>query len=120
MPNDDTDSKTPWFSPKTIKLASRLLRLLPVLMLITSIVYWVDARYMHKQAFSIYNDISDFRYNDLQIRVLEARLKIYTATLNSGGELSPDERVQYDTDLEQLKDLMKERNKALGLLGNTQ
>lgn len=69
---------------------------------------WFDTRYMHKE-------ISDTRYIELQIKIVERNVKDYHRMVESGETPSPREELDFEMDKDQLKFLMNERNKILGI-----
>ena len=85
---------------------------LPLIPMLVTVSLWVDTRYMHKE-------ISDIRYIDLQIRVIESQIKSYNRIKEAGGKMSVEEAWKYDMDIDQLKNLMAERNRVMGI-GDTQ
>ena len=91
----------------TLKIAfNYFLKAIPGILLVSSIVFWVDARHMHK-------DIADIRWIDTQILIINGQIRDYTR-LNS-----PDaaDIVYYELDADQLSKLKSERSKVLGLGG---
>ena len=94
---------------ETLRKSTRIvLTYLPVITLLGTIGLWVDTRYMHRQ-------ISDTRYIDLQIGLIETRMSTYQRMLDQAQMLTEAERLDYEVSVEQLKDLLKERNKLLGV-----
>lgn len=89
-------------------LTNIVLKFLPLIATVLTIGLWVDTRYMHKE-------ISDGRFIELQIKILEGNITAYHRVKDAGGELSAEEKMKYDMDKEQLKNLMAERNKILGI-----
>lgn len=85
-----------------------LLASMPLLGAIAMGIMWVDTRYMHKE-------ISDTRFIELQIKIIEGQLKDYHRILDSGGTLSAQDQIKYELDREQLRELTRERNKILGI-----
>lgn len=71
---------------------------------------WVDTRYMHKE-------ISDTRFIELQIKIVERNIKDFHRLMESGVELSPSEQLELEMERDQLKFLTNERNKILDLGG---
>ncbi len=71
---------------------------------------WVDTRYMH-------TDISDTRFIELQIRIVQGHIRDYTRIIDSGSSPTANDTVAYEMDVDQLKNLMAERNKILGIGG---
>lgn len=85
-----------------------LLASLPLIGAIATGIMWIDTRYMHKE-------ISDTRFIELQIKIIEGQLKHYNRMIDSGQTLSSEDTIRYDLDKEQLKELIKERNRILGI-----
>tara|TARA_B100000929_G_scaffold247489_1_gene206231 strand:- start:9111 stop:9398 length:288 start_codon:yes stop_codon:yes gene_type:complete len=81
---------------------------IPILALIGTCIMWADTRYMHKE-------ISDTRYLDLQIRIVQGHIRDYERLKSSGAKLSLSDESTYDMDKKQLDHLLKERNRLLGL-----
>lgn len=81
---------------------------IPMIGFLGTAALWVDTRYMHRQ-------ISDTRFIDLQIRLIENRISIYQRMIDRQEPLTESERMDYDVSVEQLKDLLRERNKLLGI-----
>ena len=84
------------------------LALAPVISLIIVSVMWVDVRYLHKE-------IADNRFIELQIKIAEGHIQDYHRFIDSGGKPSPLERMKYESDADQLKKLIDEKNKNLGI-----
>jgi len=74
-------------------------------------VIWVDSRYMYK-------NISDHRWIEAQIMILQSDIREYNRHVQSGNIPSDQERVDYEIATERMKDLLDERNRLLGLGGN--
>jgi len=85
-----------------------VLAILPLVGAISTGVMWIDTRYMHKE-------ISDTRFIELQIKIIEGHIKDYNRILDAGGTLSAEDQIRFEMDREQLKDLTKERNRILGI-----
>ena len=85
-----------------------LLGSLPLLAMLATGAMWMDTRYMHKE-------ISDTRFIELQIRIVQAQVRAYHKMVQNGERLTPEEQVQFDLDRDQLRFLMGERNRLLGL-----
>ena len=92
------------------KVYTEVLRALPLLALLGTAILWVDTRYMHRE-------ISDTRFIELQIKMVEINLQGYNRRLGNGEELSPQEQLEYEMERDQLKFLMNERNRVLDLGG---
>ena len=69
---------------------------------------WLDTRYMHRE-------ISDTRYIELQMKIIEGHIRDYNRIVAGGGTPSPDDVMNYELDLDQLKNLQQERNRILGI-----
>lgn len=82
----------------------------PVIAMIATGFMWMDTRYMHKE-------ISDTRFIELQIRIVEGHIRDHTRVIDAGGQVSADDTVKHTMDIDQLKNLMNERNKILGIGG---
>ena len=85
-----------------------ILATLPVIGAISTGLMWIDTRYMHRE-------ISDTRFIELQIKIIEGHIKDYNRILDAGESLSSEDQIRYEMDREQLKDLTKERNRILGI-----
>lgn len=85
-----------------------MLGAMPVLAAIATAIMWVDTRYMHRE-------ISDTRFIELQLRIVQAQVREYHRRVEDGKTLTPDELLQFELDKDQLKFLMNERNRLLGL-----
>lgn len=103
MSDDTSKSRVRLF-----KFYRRVLDFLPLVAMLFTLGIWVDTRYMHKE-------ISDIRFIELQIKILDGQIKDYHRIVDAGGRLTADEKVKYDSDLQQLRNLMSERNKILGI-----
>jgi hypothetical protein len=94
---------------ETLRRGSRLvLTWLPVFTLLGSLAVWVDTRYMHRQ-------ISDTRFIDLQLSLVQTKISAYQRMLDKDEDLTEAERMDYDVSIEQMKDLLRERNRLLGV-----
>lgn len=85
-----------------------LLLLIPFFGSLATAAMWLDTRYMHRQ-------ISDSRYIETQIKIIEGQMRDYHRIMDSGGVLSQEDMLKFELDKEQLKNLQKERNKILGI-----
>ena len=90
------------------KLVKTLIAVLPLLALAGTGAMWVDTRYIHKQ-------ISDTRYIDLQIKIVQGHMRDYERLKDQGATLSSTDESNYQTDKRQLDHLLTERNRMLGL-----
>ena len=95
-------------NPHVKKAVIVLCTVLPLLSLIGQGVMYVDTRYMHKE-------ISDTRYIDLQIRIIEGHIRDYERLKDTGANLNSSDESAYQTDLKQLDHLLKERQRMHGL-----
>ena len=84
--------------------------IVPVVAMIATGFMWMDTRYMHKE-------ISDTRFIELQIRIVEGHIRDYNRIVDNNGDLSADDVFENEMDVDQLKNLMAERNKILGIGG---
>ena len=82
--------------------------IVPVVSMIATGMLWLDTRYMHKE-------MSDTRFIELQIRIVEGHIRDITRIRDAGGELSANDEIKLAMDLAQLQNLMLERNKTLGI-----
>ena len=96
-------------NPSLLKWYKRLFKILPLITFFGLITLWVDTRYMHKE-------VSDIRYIELQMRVMNGQIKTYKRMESAGGLISIEASWQHEMDVEQYKNLMKERNKLLGIV----
>ena len=94
--------------PRIIIWSHLLFAAVPFISAIATAFMWADTRYMHK-------DISDTRFIELQIKIVEGHIRDYNRVLDSGGQLNAEEQVKYELDKKQLMDLMAERNRILGI-----
>jgi len=74
--------------------------------MIATAAMWVDTRYMHK-------NISDTRFIELQVRIVESNIKAYNRLIDSGVILSAEDNMRYEMEKEQLRILINERNRVL-------
>lgn len=93
-----------WLSPRAKHWLDHALRLLPLLSLCVVLVFWVDARYVHKQN-------SDIRYTHLQIQVLESQISAYHKLVNPTAV----ETSEYNRLEERLAKHTEEWNDLLGI-----
>lgn len=100
----------PDFNINVTKIGAFLKVVVPITAMIATAGMWIDTRYMHQ-------DISDTRFIELQIRIVQGHIRDYTRIIDSGGVISASDTVQHDMDIDQLKNLMEERNKILGIGG---
>ncbi len=84
--------------------------IVPVVAMIATGFMWMDTRYMHKE-------ISDTRFIELQIRIVEGTIRDHNRIVDNGGDLSAEDIFKHEMDVDQLKNLMAERNKILGIGG---
>lgn len=82
--------------------------IVPIISAIATAFMWMDTRYMHKE-------ISDTRFIELQIRIVQGHVKDHNRVVDSGGILSADDKFNHEMNKDQLKNLMLERNKILGI-----
>lgn len=87
-----------------------VLATVPVVSLIATSLMWMDTRYMHKE-------MSDTRFVELQIRIVEGHIRDYTRVRDNGDVLSATDEIKLNMDLAQLQNLMVERNRMLGIGG---
>ncbi len=87
-----------------------ILKAVPVIAMIATASMWIDTRYMHKE-------ISDTRFIELQIRIVQGHIRDYTRIVDANGTITANDEVQHIMDIDQLKNLMAERNKILGIGG---
>ncbi len=80
----------------------------PVIAMVATAIMWVDTRYMHKE-------ISDTRFIELQIRIVEGHVRDYARIIDAGDDLSAADEIKLNMDMAQLQNLMLERNKRLGI-----
>jgi len=92
------------------KIATFFKVVTPVLAMIATAGMWIDTRYMHQ-------DISNTRFIELQIRIVQGHIRDYTRIVDADGVISASDTVQHEMDIDQLKNLMAERNKILGIGG---
>ena len=92
------------------KVYTELLRALPVLALLGTVVLWVDTRYMHKE-------ISDTRFLEIRIEIVGDNVQEYNRRIDAGEVLTAQEQLEFEMEKDQLKFLMNERNKILDLGG---
>lgn len=85
-----------------------VIALVPLIAMISTTAMWVDTRYIHKT-------ISDNRFIELQIKIIEGQIKDYNRLIDAGVNPTAEEITRYNLDLEQLKNLINERNKILGI-----
>lgn len=85
-----------------------LITVLPILAMLGTAGMWIDTRYMHRQ-------ISDTRYIDLQIKIVQGHIRDYERLQDSGSLILAADRSNYETDMRQLDYLLRERNRMLGL-----
>lgn len=85
-----------------------VLAVAPVVAMVATAIMWIDTRYMHKE-------ISDTRFIELQIRIVQGHVRDYNRVIDNGGMLSADDKFNHEMDKDQLKNLMLERNKILGI-----
>lgn len=95
-------------SEKTKKWLIFLTSIVPIITLVASVFFWVDARYMHK-------DMSTIRHVDTQILVVEGHIENYERMRSMGFELSPRDERKYEMKMMQLQTLQDERNKLMGI-----
>ena len=97
----------------TINLAKwwhGLIAALPILALVGSFALWLDTRYMHRE-------ISDTRFIELQIRIVQGNVRSFNRRIDNGEELNSQETLEFEMEKDQLKFLMNERNKILDIGG---
>lgn len=100
----------PDFNINITKIATFFKVVLPLTAMIATAGMWIDTRYMHQ-------DISDTRFIELQIRIVQGHIRDYTRLVDAGDTITANDTVQHEMDKDQLKNLMEERNKILGLGG---
>mgnify|MGYP001827460613 CR=1 FL=1 len=97
-------SLTKWWHWLTAAVAT----LGPIIAAAATLCLWVDTRYMHR-------NISDTRHIDTQIMVVQGHLRDYARIIDAGGELSTQDKINFDLDKIRLQHLTTERNKLLGI-----
>lgn len=95
-------------TPRVKKAIIAVCTILPLLSLIGQGVMYVDTRYMHKQ-------ISDTRYIDLQIMIIQGQIRDYERLKDSGATITASDESVYETNMKQLDHLLKERQRMHGL-----
>ncbi len=85
-----------------------VLAAVPLIAMIATALMWVDTRYMHRE-------ISDIRFIELQIRIIDGHVRDYNRIIDADGTLSAEDQMKREMDMDQLKNLMMERNKILGI-----
>ena len=98
------------FNINVTKIGSFLKVVVPLAAMMATMGMWIDTRYMHQ-------DISNTRFIELQIRIVQGHIRDYTRIVDAEGDISANDVVQHEMDKDQLKNLMDERNKILGLGG---
>jgi hypothetical protein len=101
---DNIEVKKTWLSPRARHMLDHLIRFLPLIALAVTMVLWVDTRYMHKQ-------VSDIRYTNLQIQVLEGQVSAYHKLTSP----TADETLEYERLKERLTQHREEWNDILGI-----
>jgi len=61
-----------------------ILAVVPLVAMIATGMLWLDTRYMHKE-------MSDTRFIELQIRIVEGHIRDITRIRDAGGELSAND-----------------------------
>ena len=87
-----------------------LIAALPLLALLGSFALWLDTRYMHRE-------ISDTRFIELQIKIVERTVQDYNRRIDAGEVLNAQDQLDFEMEKAQLMFLMNERNKVLDLGG---
>jgi len=100
----------PDFNINITKIAAFLKVAVPLVAMFATAGMWIDTRYMHQ-------DISNTRFIELQIRIVQGHIRDYTRIVDADGDISANDTVQHEMDKDQLKNLMNERNKILNLGG---
>ena len=94
--------------PEMPSWLNKVLSVLPLIALLSTSLMWIDTRYLHR-------DISDTRYIDLQIKIVQGHTRDYERMKDSGIKISANDESNYRIDMKQLEYLMVERNRTLGL-----
>ena len=85
------------------------LAILPLFFTISSGLFWIDTRYMHKS-------IAESQFLELQLIVYTRALKFYERKIdNEGYTPTTEETREYNLLLDTVSDLNVRRNKELGL-----
>lgn len=100
----------PDFNINITKIGSFLKVVVPLTAMAATAGMWIDTRYMHK-------DISNTRFIELQMRIVQGHIRDYTRIVDANGVITASDTVQHEMDKDQLKNLVSERNKILGLGG---
>ena len=87
---------------------NKVLSILPLVALLSTSLMWVDTRYIHRE-------ISDTRFIDLQIKIIQGHVRDYERVKDSGANPTSSDESNYKLDMQQLEYLMIERTKKLGL-----
>lgn len=95
------------FNFKTI-LFKYVIPLTPIIALIGSATLWWDSRYMHKE-------MSNARYIDQQIRVVQIELDVFYRFIDSGATLTAKQQSRFDALKMEENNLKSERQKQLGI-----
>jgi len=82
----------------------------PIITFCATAWLWLDTRYMHRE-------ISDTRFVDTQIMIIQGHLRDYTRIIDDGRELSAQDEINFDLDKNRLQNLHNERNRLLGIGG---
>lgn len=84
--------------------------IIPILTFVGSLVLWVDNRYMLKQ-------ISDTRFIDLQISIVQGSLRDYERLSKNQLIIDKMDETEYELQKQRLMLLEQERNRLLGIGG---
>jgi hypothetical protein len=85
-----------------------MLPLAPVFAMFATLWLWFDSRYMHKE-------MSNARYIDSQIRVVQIELDVFHRVVDSGEVLTSKQQSRYEALHAELSNLQEERNRQLGI-----
>ena len=94
-----------------------VLAMVPVISLLGTLFFWLDARHISKTDYTQFTKIVDIRYVDLQIRLINGQIRDYNRIVDRGEVPSAQDTTDHDLDKDQLKNLTTERNKMLGIGG---
>lgn len=81
---------------------------IPIITFVGTFSLWVDARYMHKV-------MADARYIETRIWIVERAITDHENKILNQLPITPDEKRVYDLNVSEMKELISERNRLMGV-----